>query len=229
MLYLLIQKNLPWLQAHGLGFLRVFTFTEFQATIAVLVSFMLSLAFGQKMIAWLRARKFGDLATFDQAELDKLMKDKKGTPTMGGLLIISSIAVTTLLLADLTNFYVRAALVCLLWLGSVGAADDWLKLTAARRPGASRQGLFSIEKLLFQLTNAGQPFVHVTDSNLGNRGELLLEHDHQGIDLRIDWAREVLKSLVRVWRPPGEIHTKAENKPTLLRFDGKEHVQRPLR
>ena len=85
------------------------------------------------------------------------------------------------------------------------------------------------EKLLFQLTNAGQPFVHVTDSNLGNRGELLLEHDHQGIDLRIDWAREVLKSMVRVWRRPVEIHTKVENKPTLLRFDGKEHVQRPLR
>jgi len=85
------------------------------------------------------------------------------------------------------------------------------------------------EKLLFQLTNAGQPFIHVVDSNLGNRGELLLEHDHQGIDLRLDWAREVLKSIVRVWRRPAEIHTKVENKPTLLRFDGKEHVQRALR
>jgi stage V sporulation protein R len=85
------------------------------------------------------------------------------------------------------------------------------------------------EKLLFQLTNAGQPFIYVVDANLGNRGELLLEHDHQGIDLRLDWAREVLKSLVRVWRRPVEIHTKVENKPTLLRFDGKEHVQRPLR
>jgi stage V sporulation protein R len=85
------------------------------------------------------------------------------------------------------------------------------------------------EKLLFQLTNAGQPFIHVTDANLGNRGELLLEHDHQGIDLRIDWAREVLSALVRVWRRPVEIHTRIENKPTLLRFDGKEHVQRPLR
>lgn len=85
------------------------------------------------------------------------------------------------------------------------------------------------EKLLFQLTNAGQPFIRVVDANLGNRGELLLEHDHQGIDLRLDWAREVLRSLVRVWRRPVEIHTKVENKPTLLRFDGKEHVQRPLR
>jgi stage V sporulation protein R len=85
------------------------------------------------------------------------------------------------------------------------------------------------EKLLFSLTNAGQPFIRAIDSNLGNRGELLLEHDHQGIDLRLDWAREVLKSMVRIWRRPVELHTRVENKPTLLRFDGKEHVQRPLR
>ena len=85
------------------------------------------------------------------------------------------------------------------------------------------------EKLLFQLTNAGQPFISVEDANLGNRGELLLRHDHMGIDLKIDWAREVLKSLVRIWRRPVEIHTRIEGKPSLLRFDGKEHVQRPLK
>jgi stage V sporulation protein R len=85
------------------------------------------------------------------------------------------------------------------------------------------------EKLLFQITNAGQPFIFVEDANHGNRGELLLRHEHMGIDLRVDWAREVMKSLVRIWRRPVEIHTKVENKPTLLRFDGKEHVQRPLK
>lgn len=85
------------------------------------------------------------------------------------------------------------------------------------------------EKLLFSLTNAGQPFIYVTDMNQGNRGELLLSHDHQGVDLRIDWARDVMRSLARVWRRPVEIHTKVENKPTLMRFDGKEHVQRPLK
>jgi stage V sporulation protein R len=85
------------------------------------------------------------------------------------------------------------------------------------------------EKLLFQLTNAGQPFISVEDANLGNRGELLLRHDHMGIDLKIDWAREVLRSLVRIWRRPVEIHTRIEGKPSLLRFDGKEHVQRPLK
>ena len=85
------------------------------------------------------------------------------------------------------------------------------------------------DKLLFQLTNAGQPFIYVEDANLGNRGELFLRHEHMGIDLRTDWAKEVLRSLVRVWRRPVEIHTRLENKPSLLRFDGKEHVQRPLK
>jgi len=84
-------------------------------------------------------------------------------------------------------------------------------------------------RLLFSLTNAGQPFVSVVDANHGNRGELLLSHDHQGVDLKLDWAREVLQSLERVWRRPVEIHTIVDGKPALLRFDGNEHVQRPLK
>jgi stage V sporulation protein R len=85
------------------------------------------------------------------------------------------------------------------------------------------------EKLLFALTNAGQPFIHVIDKNHENRGELLLKHDHQGVDLRMDYAREVLSALQRVWKRPVEIHTVVENKPTLLRYDGKEHAQRAIR
>lgn len=84
------------------------------------------------------------------------------------------------------------------------------------------------EKLLFSLTNAGNPIISVVDANLGNRSELLLAHQHQGIDLRLDWAREVLQSLERVWKRPVEIHTIVEDKPTLLRFDGREHLTRPL-
>jgi stage V sporulation protein R len=84
-------------------------------------------------------------------------------------------------------------------------------------------------KLLFALTNAGQPFIDVVDSNHENRGELLLKHDHQGIDLRMDYAREVLTSLQRVWKRPVELHTIVDGKNTLLRFDGKEHAQRAIK
>jgi stage V sporulation protein R len=85
------------------------------------------------------------------------------------------------------------------------------------------------EKLLFQLTNFGNPFIRVIDANYANRGELLLEHQHAGLDLRADYARETLASLVRVWKRPALVATKLENKPILLRYDGKEHSAVPYK
>ena len=85
------------------------------------------------------------------------------------------------------------------------------------------------EKLLFQLTNAGQPFIFVEDANYDNRGELLLKHDHEGIDLRADYAREVMKSLVRVWKRPVNLLTIVEAKQVMIRFDGREHSTRHMR
>ncbi|MEM7449616.1 MAG: SpoVR family protein [Myxococcota bacterium] len=83
------------------------------------------------------------------------------------------------------------------------------------------------EQLLFSLTNAGNPFIAVEDANHQNRGELLVTHSHQGVDLRVDWAREVLQALERVWKRPIELHTTLEGKGALLRFDGEEHAMRP--
>jgi phospho-N-acetylmuramoyl-pentapeptide-transferase len=128
MLYVLIKhlRETGWLDARGLDPLRVFTFVTFQTTVAVLMSFLIVLLFGSRVIEWLRKQKIGDAADFDQDLLNEMMKGKKGTPTMGGVLIIGAIALTTLVLADLRNFYVLMALVCLIWLGADGAADDWL-------------------------------------------------------------------------------------------------------
>jgi phospho-N-acetylmuramoyl-pentapeptide-transferase len=150
MIYLFVRTCIDWLEAHGLGFLRVFTFPSFQAPASVMLSFLMVIIPASRVINWLRRMKIGDQPNFDQAQINAMMEGKRGTPTMGGILIITAIAVTTVLLADLTNFYVQMALVCLLWLGAVGAVDDWLKLTAAHR-GGSRQGLTSLEKILFQI------------------------------------------------------------------------------
>jgi phospho-N-acetylmuramoyl-pentapeptide-transferase len=152
MLYLLIEQHLAWLETHHLGFFRVFTREQdpFRQVLAVMLSFLLCLVLGPPLIRWLQRQKIGDLAGFDQAELDDMMKSKRGTPTMGGLFIVASIVITVLLLADLRNFHVKMAIICVLWLAAVGMADDWLKLTAGRRAG-NRQGLTSLEKLLFQL------------------------------------------------------------------------------
>ena len=82
------------------------------------------------------------------------------------------------------------------------------------------------QKLLAQLTNAGNPIICVDDANFENRGELLLHHEHQGVDLQGDYAREVMASLVRVWKRPVNLETVVDNKPTTLRYDGKEHSSR---
>lgn len=79
------------------------------------------------------------------------------------------------------------------------------------------------QKLLFSLTNAGNPIISVIDKNHDNRGELLLLHDHQGVDLRKDHAEAVLAALQRIWRRPVQVRTAVEAKPVMLRFDGSEH------
>jgi stage V sporulation protein R len=80
------------------------------------------------------------------------------------------------------------------------------------------------DKLLFQLTNRGNPYLYVEGANHENRGELLVKHEHRGVDLRGDSAREAMAALVRLWKRPVCVATVMDNKPTLLRFDGKEHA-----
>ncbi len=84
------------------------------------------------------------------------------------------------------------------------------------------------QKLLFMLTNHGQPMIFVADGNFENRGELLLAHRHEGIDLEGDYARDTLRNVHAVWRRPVSIDTVIEGKRTLLTFDGKEHKEREL-
>jgi len=84
------------------------------------------------------------------------------------------------------------------------------------------------QKLLFSLTNFGQPFIFVTDGNFENRGELLLEHRHEGIDLRIDYAKDTLKNLHQIWGRPVHLRTVVEGKGKLFSFDGDKHIERKI-
>ncbi len=152
MLYVLTQYFEQQLEQTPFGFLRVFhRFITFQAVAAILVSFLVMLVASPKVIRWLRWMKIGDEPDFDEVTMNEMMKQKKGVPTMGGLLILTAIGATCLLLADIrSNFYVHMALVCMILLGGLGMVDDYLKLTVGRRSG-SRQGLTGREKLLFQI------------------------------------------------------------------------------
>lgn len=137
--YLLGPTDAPWAYKDAL----------FRGTCAILVAFLVVWFMGPRVIQWLFRRKIGDQAEFDHKIYNEMIKEKKNTPTMGGMLIISAIAVSVLLLADLTNYYIRMGLFCMVWLTVMGGVDDWLKLTARSRSG-TRDGLKFYEKLLFQ-------------------------------------------------------------------------------
>ena len=152
MLPYLIDLLFPWLERHRMGFLRVFRDAPFRSMLCIVLSFLFCLIFGPRFINWLVRQKIGDNPNFDEASMNDIMAYKKNTPTMGGVLIIASIVTSAVLLADLRNFYVLMALLCVLHLGALGAIDDWLKLTKHRRGNTKdRQGLSSKHKFLLQL------------------------------------------------------------------------------
>lgn len=84
------------------------------------------------------------------------------------------------------------------------------------------------QRLLFSLTNFGKPWIYVLNGNFRNRGELLLKHEFNGIELRLNHARDVLVNIHSMWARPVHIETVVDGKPTLLSFDGSEHTQKAI-
>jgi stage V sporulation protein R len=79
------------------------------------------------------------------------------------------------------------------------------------------------DRLLFNLTNMGRPIIQVRDGNYKNRGELFLEHVFNGVELKLDYAKDTLVNLERLWKRPVHIETVLEGSKTILSYDGKEH------
>ncbi len=84
------------------------------------------------------------------------------------------------------------------------------------------------QRLLFSLTNFGKPWIYVVDGNYRNRGELLLMHQHNGVDLRMDHAADTLANVQYLWGRPVHLQTVIDDKPSLMSFDGSEHSTRTL-
>ena len=84
------------------------------------------------------------------------------------------------------------------------------------------------QRLLFSLTNFGKPWIFVKDGNFRNRGELLLWHQHNGLDLKTEPAKDTLANVQFIWSRPVHLETIIEGKPTLMTYDGHEHSQKPM-
>ena len=114
----------------------LFEFITFRVLLAMLLSLVIATLFGRRLINYLR-RKQVDESVRDLGLTGE--QSKKGTPTMGGIIIILSILIPTLLFANLHKAYIRLMIVSTIWLGIIGFLDDYLKLRAKRL--AQEQGI----------------------------------------------------------------------------------------
>jgi stage V sporulation protein R len=88
----------------------------------------------------------------------------------------------------------------------------------------SRQFAQIKQQLLFNLTNRGRPSITVLEGNYRNRGEMYLKHDFQGVELKLDYAKDTLSNLYSLWNRPIHIETVMEEEVCLLSFDGMKHT-----
>ncbi len=133
-----------WLQAMSpeWGFLRVFQYLTFRAVMASMTALLIGLAFGPWVIRFLSALKIGQPVR-EYAMQTHL--SKTGTPTMGGVLILLGIAVSTLLWFDWTNRFVWVVMIVTLGFGAIGWVDDWRKVV-----DKNPEGMRSREKFMWQ-------------------------------------------------------------------------------
>lgn len=120
----------------GLGMLK---YISFRAGMAVLLSLIIALVYGKRIINYLRAKQMGELVR--DLGLDG-QKQKEGTPTMGGLIIILATIIPVLLFTRITNIYIVLLLISMLWMGAIGFLDDYLKKIKKNKDGLS--GKFKI-------------------------------------------------------------------------------------
>lgn len=136
MLYLIQQLFID-----KISFFRIFKSITIRSAIAFFVAFLIMIIFGNKFIEFLRKKKYGDKI---RQEGPSTHFSKAGTPTMGGLLIIISIIISTLVAGNFTNKFTIFLLIMTVLFTSIGFYDDYLKLTK------SKKGLSSKKKLIAQ-------------------------------------------------------------------------------
>lgn len=117
----------------------LFQYISFRSAMTVIASLIISLIFGKRIINLLTRKQIGE----DVRELGlKGEKKKSGTPSMGGLIILASILIPTLLFANLSNVYIILMLITTIWLGTVGFMDDYIKIFKQNKAGLA--GKFKI-------------------------------------------------------------------------------------
>lgn len=172
----------------------LFDYISFRAACSVIVSLLISLVFGKRIIQYLQLKQVGEIVR--DLGLEGQMK-KQGTPTMGGVIILSAIVVPTLLFADLTNVYVLLMLFTTIGLGLIGFLDDYIKVFKKNKEGLA--GKFKVIGQVFVGVVVGlvlyfHPSV-VTKHNVNHVNQrAFVQNEDQLKQSTFDWETE--KSLV---------------------------------
>ena len=136
MLYFLFQYLESKFQIPGAG---LFQYLSFRSALAFVFSLFISINFGHKIINYLRKKQIGE--TIRDLGLKGQM-EKRGTPTMGGIIIIISTILPVFLVSNFTNIYVTILIFTTIWLGFIGFLDDYIKIFKKRKDGL--KGKFKI-------------------------------------------------------------------------------------
>ncbi|MHA7111138.1 phospho-N-acetylmuramoyl-pentapeptide-transferase [Sunxiuqinia elliptica] len=128
-----------WLKSFDIPGIGMLQYISFRSAAAVITSLLITMGFGRRLINYLQLKQIGeevrDLGLEGQLQ-------KKGTPTMGGLIILASIIIPTLLFAQLNNIYIILMLITTVWLGLIGFTDDYIKVFLKDKEGLA--GKFKI-------------------------------------------------------------------------------------
>lgn len=164
----------------------VFNYISFRAAMALITSLIISVFFGKRIINILRRQQIGetvrDLGLQGQIE-------KQGTPTMGGIIILSAILIPTLLFAKLHNIYVITMLISTVWLGIIGFLDDYIKVFKKNKEGLKGRfkviGQFGVGILvggILYFSDDVQVHKRVSAEYELSADETLVTHQHEKLD-----------------------------------------------
>ena len=138
--------NLLYPLVSHVQFFNLFRYLTFRRGGAIITALVISFVIGPRLIAWLKLKQHGGQPIREDGPASHLVT-KKGTPTMGGLMMLFAVTVSTLLWADITNHYIWITLFVTLGYGAIGFTDDYLKVSKK-----NTKGLAGKKKLLLQFT-----------------------------------------------------------------------------
>jgi phospho-N-acetylmuramoyl-pentapeptide-transferase len=171
----------------------LFNYISFRAAMALIFSLIISIIFGKRIIGLLQKQQIGE--SIRDLGLEGQMA-KQGTPTMGGLLILSAILIPTLLLAKLHNIYVITMILATVWLGLIGFLDDYIKVFKKNKKGLAGKfkivgqiGVGIIVGSILYFSEDVQVHKKVPANHILSENEEFVDHLHKNTDTNTKWIR----------------------------------------